>query len=419
MKSALSFLIAARRCEVGELERLACTSALVEAIGRLVHALQRERGLSNGYLASGGARFGPQREAQVDECLRLEQAVRLGFDRLEDEASVRACQDGTRLFSRVAWVLPGLLALPALRRRIAARQLDAEAATAAFAKLIGGLLAVVFEAADGAADPQISRLLGALFQLMQGKEFAGQERACGAAAFAAGTAGQARQQRWLALIAAQERCFESFAGFADAAQAEDWRTAQPLAELAEIERLRRIACASPAGTPLDSELSAHWFDACSRRLDAMKAVEDRLAAELRRQCESRIADARAEAQAHAALLSRLEADGEPAPEAFFDAAPPDLPDDAPALGRHLERSVLDMLQAQSQRLQTVSDELDALRAALNERKLVERAKGLLMARRRLTEQEAHQMLRQTAMNQNRRLVDVAESVLSMADYLPE
>lgn len=65
------------------------------------------------------------------------------------------------------------------------------------------------------------------------------------------------------------------------------------------------------------------------------------------------------------------------------------------------------------------DELDTVRATLNERKLVERAKGLLMAHRRLSEADAYKMLRQTAMNQNRRLVDVAESLLSMADYLQE
>ena len=66
----------------------------------------------------------------------------------------------------------------------------------------------------------------------------------------------------------------------------------------------------------------------------------------------------------------------------------------------------------------MSDELDTVRASLNERKVVERAKGLLMAHRRLSEEEAHKMLRQTAMNQNRRLIDVAESVLAMAEYLP-
>ena len=77
-----------------------------------------------------------------------------------------------------------------------------------------------------------------------------------------------------------------------------------------------------------------------------------------------------------------------------------------------------MVQEQSRRLQAMSDELDTVRAALNERKLVERAKGLLMAHRRLSEDEAYKALRQMAMNQNRRLVDVAESVLAMADVLP-
>ena len=77
-----------------------------------------------------------------------------------------------------------------------------------------------------------------------------------------------------------------------------------------------------------------------------------------------------------------------------------------------------MVQDQWRRLQAVSDELQQVRATLNERKVVERAKGLLMAHRQLSEEEAHKMLRQTAMNQNRRLVDVAESVLAMADFLP-
>jgi AmiR/NasT family two-component response regulator len=59
-----------------------------------------------------------------------------------------------------------------------------------------------------------------------------------------------------------------------------------------------------------------------------------------------------------------------------------------------------------------------VRSTLNERKLVERAKGLLMAHRQLSEGDAHKLLRQTAMNQNRRLVEVAEAVLATADLLP-
>jgi AmiR/NasT family two-component response regulator len=42
-----------------------------------------------------------------------------------------------------------------------------------------------------------------------------------------------------------------------------------------------------------------------------------------------------------------------------------------------------------------------------------------MAHRSLREDEAHKTLRQMAMNQNRRIVDVAEALLAMADVLPQ
>ena len=46
VKSGSSFLLAARRCEICELEQLALTGELVNVIGRFIHALQKERGLS-------------------------------------------------------------------------------------------------------------------------------------------------------------------------------------------------------------------------------------------------------------------------------------------------------------------------------------------------------------------------------------
>jgi len=420
MKTGLGFLVSALRCEIDELEQLAHTCALVVTIGRLVHALQRERGISNVLLVSGGMRFAAQRATQVAESQALAQAVREAFDALDSQG--RRPGNGARLFSRIAWVLPGLNALPELRHRVGALSLDAAASTTAFSKLIAGLLAVVFEAADGATNPEISRRLVAMFNFMQGKELAGQERACGASAFASGRNDSARQQQWLHLIDSQEHCFELFAEFSDAGPAELWRSIQPPAQMAELERLRRIACAAPSGVALDTELSQSWFDCCTRRIDGMQAVEERLATALRELCEQKTAQARAELQAHEALLGSA-ADGPDAAQAFslFLEAPATAVEATPApatYGRQLERSILDMVQEQSRRLQAMSDELDTVRAALNERKLVERAKGLLMAHRRISEEEAHKMLRQTAMNQNRRLIEVAESVLTMAELLP-
>jgi hypothetical protein len=420
MKSSLSFLIAARKCEIDELDQLARTSELVGLIARLVHALQRERGLSNVFLAARGERFATERGAQIAECLALEQVVRTGFDQLETEArSGATAGNSARLFSRIAWVLPGLDGLAELRRRVGALALTPAQATAAFAKLVAGLLAVVFEAADGATDPEISRLLVAMFNFMQGKEFAGQERAFGAATLAVGRSGEPQQrQQWMHLITLQERCFQVFTEFSRGEVLALWHRSEADAAMAEIERLRRSslsAQAAPAAVP-DARLSQAWFDCCSRRIDAMKAVEDRLAADLRALCAQKIAQARSQLQACEAVLGSLAPQAEGA--AFFDDADTRATEPAP-YGRQLERSVLDMVQEQSLRLQAMGDELETVRASLNERKLVERAKGLLMAHRRMSENEAHKMLLQTAMNQKRRLVDVAESMLAMADYLSD
>lgn len=417
MKSGLSFLIAALRCEIEGLEQLTRTGQLVGSIGRLVHALQRERGISNVWLASGGQRFAAQRSEQIAESMNMETAARESFDLLQTDSA--RIGNGARLFSRIAWVLPGLDGLPELRRRIGCLELDAAASTTAYTKLLSGLLAVVFEAADGATDPEVSRVLVALFNFMQGKEFAGQERACGAAAFASGRNDSSRQQQWLHLIDSQERCFQLFIEFSAETVADLWRTTQSPEQIAEQERLRRIACAAPPGVMLDPDLSRTWFDCCTRRIDAMHWVEERLAADLQRICKDKTAKAHSELRAHEALLPRVTESADPMAAAFFEEPVwSQSPGSAPLYGRQLERSILDMVQEQSHRLQAMSDELETVRAALNERKLVERAKGLLMARRGISEQEAHKMLRHTAMNQSRRLIEVAESVLSLAEFLP-
>ena len=417
LKSGLNFLIAAKRCEIDALRQLAFTSALVNVTGRLVHGLQRERGLSNLFLASQGTRFAEPRLQQITESQATETELRRCFDSLDAHLG-----HGARLFSRIAYVLQGLDALPALRERVDTQAWTPREATEAYVRLIAGLLAVVFEAADSASDPGISRQLVALFNFMQGKEFAGQERAAGSALYASGRAESAEQQRLLHLIDSQERCLQVFKEFASDELATLWATADldTVAARAELERMRRVLCTAADGSPLDPNLSQPWFDCCSVRMDRMRTVEDRLAHSLQRLCEHKT-------QAALDVLLAFEginpASTQPAdPLSFFQHPVPEHVADsrpAPGYGHQLDRSILDLVQEQARRLQAISDELDTVRASLNERKLVERAKGLLMAHRNLSEAEAHKTLRQMAMNQNRRLIDVAEAVLSMAEVLPD
>jgi hypothetical protein len=426
MKSGLRFLVAAKRCEIGELEHLALTGTLVKVVGRLIHELQRERGLSNVFLASQATRFAEQREQQCSTCRRVENQARSTFEQWDVVDNSSGPGNRARLFNRIAYVLHGLDGLPALRQRIGALNITPAEATAAFCKLVAGLLSVVFEAADSATDPEVSRHLVAMFHFMQGKEFAGQERALGSIMFASGHTDLPGQQQWQHLIDSQERCFKVFTEFSPPAVREVWHNCLPTNLRLTLDQLRHSGHATL--TTLDPNLSQEWYQCTTKRIDAMKTVEETLAANLTKECKSKICAARAELEQQQKLLDTIEQGGPDTEQglasSFFEdntlhaAAPP--AGSPPVLyGPQLERSILDMVQEQSLRLQSMGDELQTVRAALTERKLVERAKGLLMAHRRINEDEAYKLLRQTAMNQNRRLTEVAEAILSMAALLPE
>lgn len=81
------------------------------------------------------------------------------------------------------------------------------------------------------------------------------------------------------------------------------------------------------------------------------------------------------------------------------------------------RAVIDVAVARFQAHQALRAELAEARSALSERKVVERAKGLLMQSRRMSEEEAYRALRRLAMDQGKRLAEVAENVISMAKLL--
>lgn len=81
------------------------------------------------------------------------------------------------------------------------------------------------------------------------------------------------------------------------------------------------------------------------------------------------------------------------------------------------KPVLDTAIARFHAVDRLRKELKATQDALAERKTIDRAKGLLMRARGLSEEEAYALLRKTAMNQGKRLSDVAESLLSAAELL--
>lgn len=65
----------------------------------------------------------------------------------------------------------------------------------------------------------------------------------------------------------------------------------------------------------------------------------------------------------------------------------------------------------------MQSEIDAAKQALSDRKTIDRAKGLLMSARQIPEDEAYNILRKTAMDQGRKVSDVASALVTAADLL--
>ena len=81
------------------------------------------------------------------------------------------------------------------------------------------------------------------------------------------------------------------------------------------------------------------------------------------------------------------------------------------------RPILDAATARFQMIQRLRAELDAAKRALEERKTIDRAKGLLMKARGLSEEEAYALLRKTAMDQGERVAEVARALVTAARLL--
>jgi response regulator NasT len=81
------------------------------------------------------------------------------------------------------------------------------------------------------------------------------------------------------------------------------------------------------------------------------------------------------------------------------------------------KPILDMAISRFNAFHRLREELDRTRQALDDRKVIDKAKGILMKSRGITEEEAYALLRKTAMNESRRVADVARGLITAAKLL--
>jgi len=83
------------------------------------------------------------------------------------------------------------------------------------------------------------------------------------------------------------------------------------------------------------------------------------------------------------------------------------------------RPILEMTVSRFRAFDRLRTELEETKSALKDRKVIEKAKGILMKTRGLDEAAAYALLRKTAMGQGKRLAEIAEGLISTFDLLKE
>ena len=256
--------------QMAALERLVGVSA---DIGALVHELQKERGMSAGFIGSKGSNFSselPQQRTEVDKRKAQLEARLAGFVDARQSIELKGLLDDAE---------KNLGQLASSRTAVSGLTIGASEAIGYYSRTIASLLAVVGQASSISEDPSVARTGSAYNAMLRGKEFAGIERATLSGAFGADRFSTESFARFLSVASAQETWFGIFRSQATAEQKALFEAKLGGNAVSEVARMKQEAIDKALGVSLGMD-AKYWFAQSSARIDLFKEVEDKLSGDL-------------------------------------------------------------------------------------------------------------------------------------------
>ena len=257
--------------EMAKLESLAGVSV---KIGALAHELQKERGMSAGFLGSKGAKFAAELPAQRKETDRKIEEFRIGlasFDDAKFDPSLKAMLDKAE---------KELNELRGKREGVTALTIPTPEAIGFYTRTIGQFLAVPGQTPILSSNSEVARAATTYSSLLQAKERAGIERATLSNVFTVDKFTPDMLARFLSNSAAQETFTGLFLNFALPEQKAFYDGKVTGDAVNEVDRLKKQAIDKAAEPSLGGVDTAIWFSAMTTKINLLKEVEDRLAEDL-------------------------------------------------------------------------------------------------------------------------------------------
>jgi len=245
---------------------------LTQLNSRLAHEMQKERGMSAGYLGSGGTLF-------ADALVQQRRTVDARLDDWRSFLKTVDFSDYPAVATEISSAQERLSRIATIRASISEQSLALKAALTYYTGSIGHLLIVPAYGATYTEDASISRALLAYYSFLQGKERAGIERAVLSNTFGADSYAPGLHTRHVRLVTEQDAFFQSFERFTDTQGRTWWQAFSGSKEAAEVQRYREIA-ESKEKTGGFGVHAPDWFAAATARINALKALEDNLSTSL-------------------------------------------------------------------------------------------------------------------------------------------
>lgn len=248
-----------------EMSAIAHLTELSVVYSELVHELQKERGMTAGFLGSGGTQFGSklQNQRQNTDQKHTNKTNYWAKSNITDP----------RVVELNAAIEQALQQISSIRQQVDAQSITVGEALGYYTNLNKSLLSVAIVNAEISTDALITKETVAYYNFLQGKERAGIERAVLSNTFATDQFGSGMFVKFVTLVSEQNTYFNSFKSFSNTNNINFYNEQLENNAVKEVEKMRAIAYNKQQGFDIDSE---YWFAQSTIRIGQLKKIENQL-----------------------------------------------------------------------------------------------------------------------------------------------
>ncbi|PTO87248.1 methyl-accepting chemotaxis protein [Vibrio splendidus] len=249
-----------------EMSSLNQLTRLSVVYSELVHELQKERGMTAGFIGSQGTKFVSELRAQ-----------RTSADNRRNQRTEywqSAGIDLPQIYRLNTEISQSLNQITSIRNRVDSQSIPLSEALGYYTKLNAKLLSVSALIAELSSDATITTETIAYYNFLQGKERAGIERAVLNNTFSKNEFGPGMLVKFISLVTEQNTYFSNFEVLGNPDNVRFFEQQLNDRSVAEVEKLRDVAESKMSGFDVDP---VYWFAQSTARIVQLKKTENQLA----------------------------------------------------------------------------------------------------------------------------------------------